>query len=107
MRITIYVHADLSRSILDNGAEGAKALGRLSQQAIATVQQYGKNITYAPVILPDGRGCAMSIKPNRSKDRLIVEIDPPGSALERIGVVRFCEKKKDEKIILYAKRKRR
>ena len=85
MRITIYIHPELSQEIMDSGTEGATALGRLSRQAIITAQTHGKDITYAPLYLPDGRGCAMSVKPKKSG--LIVEIDPPGSALKNEGVV--------------------
>jgi hypothetical protein len=92
MRIAIYIHPDLSRAILDAGADGARALGRLSRQAIAVTQNHGEAIAYAPAILPDGQGCAMSVR--QSRTGLIVEIDPPGTALKGIGVVKDARNKK-------------
>ena len=86
MRIALYVHPDLSDSIVNGGIDGARALARLAGQAISTIQKHGNDLDHVPVQpFPGGAKCAMSVYPNRRG--VVIEIDPVGSALNGIGVV--------------------
>ncbi len=85
-QITIHIHPQLAEALLADGVDGARALGAVSRQAIHIVQACGRRIAYAPVILPNGKGCAMSARGGARG--LIVEIDQPGTMIPGRGVVR-------------------
>jgi len=85
-QITIHIHSQLAEMLLADGVEGARTLATLSRQAIQVVQQCGRLITYAPVVLPNGMGCAMSARGGARG--LIVEIDQPGTMIPGRGIVR-------------------
>lgn len=85
-QITIHIHPELAQAILADGAEGARAVAALSRQAIRIVQACGRRIAYAPVVLPNGGGCAMSARGGVSG--VVVEIDRPGTIIPGRGVVR-------------------
>lgn len=62
MQIRIYIHPDLGEAIISGGPEGAKALARITQQAVTIAQQYGGDVQYAPAMaFPNGQQCAMSV----------------------------------------------
>jgi hypothetical protein len=85
-QITIHIHPKLAERLLAEGIEGARAIGALSQQAARVVQDHGRRIAYAPVILPSGEGCSMSARGGARG--VVVEIDPPGRAIPSRGVVK-------------------
>ncbi len=91
--ITIHFHPKLAEEIFAEGASGARAFAALSRHAIRIVQVCGPRIAYAPVILPNGGGCAMSAR--RNQRGLILEIDQPGTIIPGRGVVR--EKEREQK----------
>jgi hypothetical protein len=62
----------------------------LSRQAIRIVQACGRRIAYAPVVLSNGTGCAMSA--HGGARGLLVEIDRPGTVIPGRGVVRETER---------------
>ena len=83
--ITIRLHPDLADRILAAGPEGGAQLASLWRQAERAVRSYGRQIAYAPVVLPGGIGCAMSV---RSGFRgMVVEVDRPGTLIPGRGVV--------------------
>lgn len=84
-QITIHIHEKLAAKLLAEGAEGAKAAASLSRQAIRVVQACGRRIAYAPVLMPDGEGCAMSARGGLRG--VIIEIDPPGTLIPGRQVV--------------------
>lgn len=84
-QITFRIHSQTAESMLSGREDGALAIASLSRQAIRTVQCSGRRITYAPVFLPNGAGCAMSV--HTGADGLIVEIDRPGTLIAGRGVV--------------------
>jgi hypothetical protein len=85
-QITIHIHPELARWLLAEGKDGARAVAAISRQALRIVQVCGWHIAYAPVVLPDGTGCAMSARGGMRG--LIVEIDPAGTLIPGRGVVR-------------------
>jgi hypothetical protein len=85
-QITIHIHTKLADRLLADGAEGAQAVASLSRQAMRIVQSHGRRIAYAPVTLPTGEGCSMSARGGLRG--VVVEIDPPGSAIPGRGVVK-------------------
>jgi|SRR6516165_3610318 hypothetical protein len=84
-QITIHIHPQLAQSLLAAGPDGARALGTVSQQAARIVQAFGWHIAYAPVRLPNGSGCAMSVRGGQGG--VVVDIDRPGTAIPGRGVV--------------------
>lgn len=86
MRIAIFLHPELTATLLPAGAAGSRTLGLLARTALSLIQGHGRDIVYAPVYLPDGRGCALSVR--TSRNGIVVEIDPPGTTLTRNRVVR-------------------
>ncbi|MGD0763849.1 MAG: hypothetical protein ABR929_11820 [Roseiarcus sp.] len=83
--ITIRLHPDLADRILAAGSEGGPQIASLWRQAERAVRSYGPRIAYAPAVLPDGTGCAMSV---RSGFRgMVVEVDRPGTLIPSRGVV--------------------
>ena len=101
-QITIHFHPQLSEKLLADGVDGAHAIASLSRQAIRVVQACGRRIAYAPVILPNGEGCSMSAR--GSARGLIVEIDPPGTAIPGRGVVRETETDRERERIAEGRR---
>jgi len=84
-QITIHFHSQLAEKLFADGADGARGIATLSRQALRIVQVCGRRIAYAPVVLPNGTGCAMSARGGARG--VIVEIDPPGTAIPGRGVV--------------------
>jgi hypothetical protein len=85
-QITIHIHPELARSLLAEGKDGAHAAAAISRQALRIVQVCGWQIAYAPVVLPNGLGCAMSARGGQRG--IVVEIDPAGTLIPGRGVVR-------------------
>jgi len=103
-QITIHFHPDLAEKLLADGVEGARAVASLSRQAIRVIQDSGRRIAYAPIELPNGKGCAMSAR--GGANGLIVEIDPPGSTIPGRGVVRDTQPER-KPVMLEQKQARR
>jgi hypothetical protein len=85
-QITIHIHPKLADRLLADGSDGAHAVATLSRQAMRIVQSHGRRIAYAPVLLPTGEGCSMSARGGIRG--VVVEIDPPGTAIPGRGVVK-------------------
>ena len=85
-QITIHIHPQLAEKVLADGVDGARAVADLSRQAIRVVQACGRRIAYAPIVLPNGTGCAMSARGGARG--LVFEIDRPGTVIPGRGVVR-------------------
>lgn len=83
--ITFHFHAKLADRLLADRVEGPRALAILARQALRAVQASGPRIAYAPVGLPDGKGCAMSA--HGGARGVVVSIDAPGTAIPGRGVV--------------------
>lgn len=89
-QITVYIHPQLAEKLLADGVGGGRAAAALLRQAIRIVQVCGSRIAYAPVVLPNGAGCAMSA--HAGSRGLILEIDRPGTLIPGRGVVRETER---------------
>ena len=83
--ITFHFHGELADRLLADRVEGPRALAIVARQALRAVQASGPRIAYAPVDLPDGRGCAMSA--HGGARGVVVTIDAPGTAIPGRGVV--------------------
>jgi hypothetical protein len=83
--ITIRFHPKLADRFLSDGNAGPQAVASLARQAVRVVQGCGRRITYAPLMLPEGAGCAMSCR--GGSRGAIIEIDGPGTAIAGGGVV--------------------
>jgi hypothetical protein len=101
-QITIHIHPELAEKLLAEGVDGARAVAAVSRQAMRVVQACGRRIAYAPVVLPNGTGCAMSARGGARG--LIVEIDRPGTVIPGRGVVRETEPTKERERIAQARR---
>ncbi|HTV32038.1 MAG TPA: hypothetical protein VME69_02910 [Methylocella sp.] len=82
--ITLRINPELARALSKSKA-GVRAVLSTARQALAIVQASGGPITYAPVSLPDGGGCAMSAR--AEKGRLVIDIDRPDTLIAGRGVV--------------------
>ena len=85
-QITIHIHPQLAEQLLAKGVDGARAVASASRQALRIVQACGWHITYAPVVLPNGEGCAMSARGGQRG--IVIEIDRAGTLVAGRGVVR-------------------
>ncbi len=83
--ITIRLHPKLAEGLLANEAKGAQIIASLSHQAAKVMQRYGRHITYAPLVLQKGAGCAMSVRGGARG--AIIEIDAPDTLIVGRGVV--------------------
>jgi hypothetical protein len=92
-QITIHIHPELAKSILAEGKDGAHAVAAISRQSLRIIQSCGRRITYAPVVLPNGTGCAMSTRGGMRG--LFIEIDRPGTSIPGRGVVLDAERKRE------------
>jgi hypothetical protein len=101
-QITIHIHPELAEKLLADGVDGARAVAALSRQTIRIVQACGRRIAYAPVVLPNGTGCAMSARGGARG--LIVEIDRLGTVIPGRGVVRETEPERERERIDEARR---
>jgi hypothetical protein len=83
--ITIRFHPKLADRFLADQKGGAQAVALLARQAMRVIQACGRRVTYAPLMLPEGIGCAMS---SRGGSRgAIIENDGPGTLIPGRGVV--------------------
>lgn len=92
-QITIHIHPELARSLLAEGQDGARAVAAISRQALRIVQVCGWHIAYAPVVLQNEIGCAMSARGGIRG--LVVEIDRAGTMIPGRGVVLETERKRE------------
>lgn len=83
---TLTFHPDTVAPLLSSGDDGARILAAAVRRAVRVVQSDGRDIAYAPVVLGDGRGCAMSAR--RFRGGILVEFDAPGTLLPGRGTVR-------------------
>ena len=60
-------------------------MASLSSQALTIVQHHGRSITYAPLALQKGHGCAMSVRGGFRG--AIIEIDAPDTLILGRGVI--------------------
>jgi hypothetical protein len=104
-QITIHIHPQLAEKLPADGVDGAGAIAALSRQAIRVVQACGRRIAYAPVVLPNGTGCAMSARGGARG--LIVEIDRAGTLIAGRGVVRETEPARERERIEEARRSKK
>jgi len=79
-QITIRLHQDLAERILAAGPEGGRSLSALWRQAGRAIQAHGRRIAYAPVLLPDGSQCAISVHVGHDIDIVAELILPPTMA---------------------------
>ncbi len=77
--IIIRLHPDLADRILAAGPEGGAQLASLWRQAERAVRSYGRQIAYAPAVLPGGVGCAISVRAGFRG--MVVEVDRPGTLI--------------------------
>ena len=83
---TFRFHHETAAPLLASGDEGARHLAAAVRRAVLIVQSDGRDIAYAPLLLGDGRGCAMSAR--RFRGGVLVEVDAPGTLLPGRGTVR-------------------
>jgi hypothetical protein len=84
--LTLRFHPDTASPLLASGDDGARLLAAAVRRAVRVVQADGRDIAYAPLVLGDGRGCAMSAR--RFHGGILVEVDAPGTLLPGRGTVR-------------------
>jgi len=95
--ITLRINPELARALSESKG-GVRAVLSTARQALAIVQASGGLITYAPISLPDGKGCAMSAR--TEKGRVVIDIDRPDTLIVGRGVVLAPQKthRKDKKL---------
>jgi len=84
-QITIRLHQDLAERTLAAGPEGGRSLSALWRQAGRAIQAHGRRIAYAPVLLPDGSQCAISV--HVGYRGMVIEVDRPGTLIPGRDVV--------------------
>ena len=84
-RITIHLHDELCDLLLADRVHGAERVAATIRQAIETILNFGNRITYAPITVDHGVHCAMCTY--QSSDRIVLELDKPGTALKGRSVV--------------------
>ncbi len=84
-RITIHIHPELTYELASSGIETGRALGAVSRRAAEVIETFGCHIAYAPLALPKGLTCAMSVR--ESEQGPVVEVDRPGTTIPGRGVV--------------------
>ncbi len=85
-QVTIHIHPETAAPLLEAGEAGARELSAAVRAAVRILQAGGRDVAYAPLVLADGRGCAVSVTPRRFS--VVVEIDAPGTLLPGRGLVR-------------------
>jgi len=85
-QVTIHIHPETAGPLLAAGEDGARRLAAALRRAVGVYQGHGREVAYAPILLGDGTGCAMSVRGTRSG--IVVELDAPGTLLPGRGVVR-------------------
>lgn len=84
MQVSIHIHPHTALA-LDEGPDGPVRIAGVVAHALRTLRRHGKRIAYAPVVVSGDLSCAMSV---RSGFRgVVIEIDAPGTALPRRGLV--------------------
>jgi len=83
-KITIHVHPDAVAALSAASRHGTLHDGLARALALAFGE--AADVSYAPLPLPDGGGCAMSARPG--PQGTVVEIDAPGTMIPGRGLVR-------------------